>query len=637
VQLKKILFGLVSLLLLVVVLSVLFRNSLLHFAFEKARQKLKERYNVAMQASDLRFTSLNRIAVKELSIVPHLSDTLLQVESADTRFSIAKLLVGKIALYDINADSIALSIFNGENRNNIKHLKKSTAGKANKESSATLSYNQWLRKIEEYLQTTFSLRQVAVSYNNGTDEEKIFLPVVKFQKSSFYAIVTDEILLDSLNFSGVLDIKKQKFDVHISTSGNEDFALPLLDKIDSLKGGFKSIDIHSTWHENGYALTVNTSVVATRLHLQHWRLAAEKITLPLLKFDGRVTIASNSIQLDSVSTVQIANLPLQVFARYSAKDTFKQVALKVNMPEISADTFFNSLPQGMFNSLKGISCNGTLAYHLNFAVDTRVLDSLVFESEMKRKGLGLKHYGTENFACIENDFKHDVFVKGIHQRQLDVSRSNPFFTSLRQINPYLISSVLQAEDPSFMRHNGFLESAFKESIIQNIREKRFARGGSTITMQLVKNVFLNRDKNVARKAEEALIVYLIENLNLVSKERMLEVYLNIIEWGPNVYGIGEASHFYFNKKPAELSLQESIFLAGIIPRPRSFKYHIEKDGTLKPHFVNFFEILSNRMVLRGLVAPEATQHIFEPLKLKGAALQHVSPETWTPQDEDIVD
>jgi membrane peptidoglycan carboxypeptidase len=117
-----------------------------------------------------------------------------------------------------------------------------------------------------------------------------------------------------------------------------------------------------------------------------------------------------------------------------------------------------------------------------------------------------------------------------------------------------------------MHHRGFLQESFRESIVKNYREHRFARGGSTISMQLVKNVFLSRDKTVSRKAEEALIVYLIENLGLVPKERMLEVYLNVIEWGPNVYGIGEASHFYFNKRPSQLTLQESLFLASVISR-----------------------------------------------------------------------
>jgi membrane peptidoglycan carboxypeptidase len=79
---------------------------------------------------------------------------------------------------------------------------------------------------------------------------------------------------------------------------------------------------------------------------------------------------------------------------------------------------------------------------------------------------------------------------------------------------------------------------------QKHKTKKFSRGASTISMQLIKNVFLTREKTVSRKLEEILLVYILEN-NRIVKERMLEVYFNIIEWGPNVYGIGEASRFYF--------------------------------------------------------------------------------------------
>src|SRR5690606_11361211 len=114
---------------------------------------------------------------------------------------------------------------------------------------------------------------------------------------------------------------------------------------------------------------------------------------------------------------------------------------------------------------------------------------------------------------------------------------NPFYTPITQVSDYLKNSIMTAEDYGFYRHKGFHEEAFRLAIITNIKEKRFARGGSTITMQLVKNVFLSRNKTVSRKAEEALIVWLIENQKLVSKYRMFEVYLNIIEWGPYIYGI----------------------------------------------------------------------------------------------------
>ena len=87
---------------------------------------------------------------------------------------------------------------------------------------------------------------------------------------------------------------------------------------------------------------------------------------------------------------------------------------------------------------------------------------------------------------------------------------------------------------------------------------------------------------------------------------MFEVYLNIIEWGPNVYGIGEASQFYFKKRPANLTLNECLFLATIIPRPKGFMWRFEKDGTIKDFASKQFKFLSDIMVRRNLIVPEDT-------------------------------
>ena len=142
-------------------------------------------------------------------------------------------------------------------------------------------------------------------------------------------------------------------------------------------------------------------------------------------------------------------------------------------------------------------------------------------------------------------------------------------------------------------------------------------------MQLVKNIFLNRNKTVARKLEETIIVWLIENNRLSSKQRMYEVYLNIIEWAPNVYGIGEASRFYFGKSPSQLNLGESIFLASIVPKPKKFKYSFLPDGTLKPYMHNYFRFIGNLMVKRGKVPSTDTINIFNSVVLRGVARNYV--------------
>jgi membrane peptidoglycan carboxypeptidase len=201
----------------------------------------------------------------------------------------------------------------------------------------------------------------------------------------------------------------------------------------------------------------------------------------------------------------------------------------------------------------------------------------------------------------------------------------------------LRKAVLTSEDPSFFSHKGFINEAFKQSIIKNIKTKKFARGASTISMQLVKNVFLTREKTLSRKLEEILLVYILENNRIVSKERMLEVYFNVIEWGPNVYGVGEASRYYFQKHPAELSLDESLFLASIVPRPKSFMWQFNEQGNLKSHAVRHNNYIKKLMLRRGLLIPEDTIAQSGFIYVSGAARSRIRIKEQLPEEADTLE
>ena len=178
-------------------------------------------------------------------------------------------------------------------------------------------------------------------------------------------------------------------------------------------------------------------------------------------------------------------------------------------------------------------------------------------------------FGKTDFKKINSPFIYTPFEKGKPVRDIMVGPSNPNYVAIENISPNIKNALLTAEDPSFYGHKGFVEESIRQSIATNFKTKSFKRGGSTISMQLVKNIYLNRNKTLARKFEEILIVWLIENQKLTTKNRMFEVYLNIIEWGKNVYGIGEAARYYFEKSPADLTVGESIYLASIVPKPKS--------------------------------------------------------------------
>jgi monofunctional biosynthetic peptidoglycan transglycosylase len=125
--------------------------------------------------------------------------------------------------------------------------------------------------------------------------------------------------------------------------------------------------------------------------------------------------------------------------------------------------------------------------------------------------------------------------------------------------------VLVSEDASFYDHGGIDFAELKKSIQQDLKEKRLARGGSTVTQQLAKNLYLSNSKSFVRKIRELLIARRLEKA--LSKDRILNLYLNVIEWGPGIYGLPAAARRWFGKDPADLTLEEMIRLAAVIPRP----------------------------------------------------------------------
>ena len=140
---------------------------------------------------------------------------------------------------------------------------------------------------------------------------------------------------------------------------------------------------------------------------------------------------------------------------------------------------------------------------------------------------------------------------------------------LDQISERLVQAVVMAEDAGFYHHNGFDFYEIRESIRRNLREGHRARGASTITQQLAKNLYLSTEKTLQRKLKEAILARRLERH--LSKNRILELYLNVIEWGDGIYGAEAASREYFGKPAAELDAAEAAFLAAMIPNPRYYQ------------------------------------------------------------------
>lgn len=164
--------------------------------------------------------------------------------------------------------------------------------------------------------------------------------------------------------------------------------------------------------------------------------------------------------------------------------------------------------------------------------------------------------------------KTTAFIDAKKEEALDNDRPSLIkmtWLPLGEISPYLVKAVIASEDTAFFSHEGFDLGELQKVVIESIETFTFPRGASTITQQLAKNLYLSPSRNPIRKLKEALITIRLERT--LSKRRILELYLNVIELGPLIFGVEEASRYYFGTSARNLGPSEAAFIAAIIPNP----------------------------------------------------------------------
>ncbi len=163
---------------------------------------------------------------------------------------------------------------------------------------------------------------------------------------------------------------------------------------------------------------------------------------------------------------------------------------------------------------------------------------------------------------------------------------------LSGVSQHLINAVIVAEDGTFFEHGGIDWYEVRESVERNLEEERVVRGSSTITMQLAKNLYLSTSRDPLRKFKEMIIALRMERE--LSKRRILEIYLNVIEWGDGIFGVEAASRLYFGKSAGNLTREEAARMAAVIPSPLR-----HKPNTNSRYVMRRTDIILNRMDARG--------------------------------------
>ena len=600
---SKILAGLISLLILV---FFIFRNQLLYQVVGKISTKMERDYNCTFSVKEASFVGFSGVLINEIILVPKNADTLFNIQKIKTSVNFWHLLTGDIQLGTLEIKNGFVQLVKDKNGRNFEVFLKKDKNKSEDEPSEKRDYAQFayriISKVLDLVPTDMKIENLSFRLNDNGKKATVHfqkLGLVNKQLETSIEVQTNT-FSQRWKIIGFADPRNKKADIRIFNIDTGAIKLPYFDERFNLKSSFDSIRLNiqnidksgGELHLDGFAAIVN-------LKLNHPKIASKDVVIKNARFDYRLLLGSDFISIDSSSTVVFNKIKFHPYVAYETEsDTIYK--LKVRIPKMKAQDFISSLPDGLFTHFQGMQAEGNFDYKLDFAFNKNKPNQLVFESNLNKENLRITKYGEANLNKLNGEFVYRAIIQNIQQRPVLVGSANPNFTLLDQISPYLQKSVLTSEDPSFFSHRGFINQAFKQSILKNIRTKKFSRGASTISMQLVKNVFLSREKTISRKMEEILLVYLLENNRIASKARMLEVYFNIIEWGPNVYGIGEASHFYFQKKPSELTLKECLFLASIIPKPKKFMWQFDNQGKLRSFAIQQQAFIRNLMLRRGL-------------------------------------
>lgn len=315
------------------------------------------------------------------------------------------------------------------------------------------------------------------------------------------------------------------------------------------------------------------------LALQHERLAPHVLTnIDLgwsvnghLLLDGsEVLIDAGKIRLGNVNAV--ANLDL---AREPER---LRVDASFGVAEGSCQEMFEALPRGAVPLLGGARLTGTFSWRAGLHLDTDHLAGTKAQWNMRNHCRFLQIPEEAHPEQFRRPFSLHVPDADGQPMKFRTGPGSSRWASREEISPFMEAAVLTTEDGGFWKHRGFDSNAIEGAIRRNLQRGEFSRGASTITMQLAKNLYLERDKYIARKVQEALFTMLLEQE--LRKPEILELYLNVIEYGPGVYGIRNAAKHYFASRPSELSVAQCFFLASLLPRPKA--QHFDHQGHLVP-------------------------------------------------------
>jgi Transglycosylase len=328
------------------------------------------------------------------------------------------------------------------------------------------------------------------------------------------------------------------------------------------------------------------------------------------------------VQLDG-SAIRVDDGEIDVGAtRFSARGTYQRsssgeghrVRADFEVPLTACQSMLEAAPKALVPHLVGMRMAGSFALKGHARFDTARIDNdydvgwdLANTCRIAEAPSGV------DVARFKKPFRRWIFSPAGERVEVESGPGTSGWVPFGAISPFMQTAVLTTEDSSFRRHGGFDMEAIRNSIRENLRKGRFVRGASTLSMQLAKNLYLDRGKTVSRKLQEVVLTTYLEQE--LTKDQILELYLNVVEFGPMIYGIGPAARYYFSTSATDLSLAQALYISSILPNPK--QQHFAVGGEVSPGWMNFLRKLMQTAHKRDWITDEELEEGLRETVVRG--------------------
>ena len=378
--------------------------------------------------------------------------------------------------------------------------------------------------------------------------------------------------------------------------------LPVVESESATVAGHVEVDFG-----NGVA-RANGEVVLAGLNVSHDLLARQVVHDVgfQLAFDAQLDPAARKLTLEE-AVISRGPVAARIDGEFvhGVEQVDRRYRARIQVPPVPCQEVLAAIPVELVPSLDGFELRGDFDMDLRIDIDYADLDALELGGKVGLTNCAVRRAPhAVSMDRLAAGFTHRVTMRDGSQRSVQLYPNSGTYTSFDQISPHMVAAVLTTEDGGFWRHRGFLPSQFEEALRRNLRAGEIRLGASTITMQMTKNVFLKHERTLSRKLQEMVLTWYVESA--LSKRRIMEIYLNVIEFGPGIYGVTRAADHYFGKHPRDLSSLESAYLALMLPSPVRRHVHYCKDQ-LSPRMQTKLRRIHGLMFSRGRI--EETEYL----------------------------